>query len=52
MSLNTHFKIFKRYVIKKEEEEYAKYCVEMDKAKKEYLALGGKKFIDNGTGRL
>jgi len=24
----------------------------MDKAKKEYLALGGKKFIDNGTGRL
>ncbi len=37
---------------KKEEEEYAKYCVEMDKAKKEYLALGGKKFIDNGTGRL
>ena len=37
---------------KKEEEEYAKYCVEMDKAKKEYLALGGKKFIYNVTGRL
>jgi len=36
---------------KKEEEEYAKYCAEMDKAEKEYLA-SGKTLLLCSNGRL